>query len=276
MINDYNFPGGNELSPKAGKLINNLLHNVNGPYAQQGSGFRVTYMENILPDRVKTAIDTAFAEADEDDVSLFYIACHGNTTSTDAEAGKLILTNGSKNENLLLGTLADWLAAVPGKVFVILEACGSGAGIYVEETSPNAMSAMNRQVIDAFQAVDRPLSAKTEEYCFDENGERASSRRAARTGELRQEKFCVLTAASYQQESYDYQFDQLFVNGVGLTGAMPADLEGNGDGVVTLNELHRYIQRWGDRLPYARNKEIYITQQVQAYPENSDYPLFTR
>ena len=275
VINDYSFPGVNQLSPKAGKLINNLLHNVSGPLAPEKSGYQVTYLENKMSAGIKAAIDTAFAGADEDDVSLFYVACHGNVTSAGAGAGALWLTDGKDTDDLRLGTLAEWLSAVPGKVIVLLEACGSGAGVYVEESSSNALSALNSQVVNAFQAADQALTTGVKEYVFNAEGEQEPTR-TPRTGELRKEKFCVLTAAAYQQESYDYFFDGIIVNGVGLTGAMPADVEGDGDGVVTLNELHRYIQRMGDHYPLGLKSNFYTTQQVQVYPENSGYPLFSR
>ena len=79
--------------------------------------------------------------------------------------------------------------------------------------------------------------------------------RGAKTGELLQEKFIVITAARSSQYSYDGQFDgsgynqgaftAALIQGIGCSypdgaysGSMPADV--NGNGVVTVTELFLY------------------------------------
>ena len=56
--------------------------------------------------------------------------------------------------------------------------------------------------------------------------------------------------------------------GVGRSGAMPCDT--NGDGMAAMNKLADYIIGFKDpKIPGVR-------QHVQIYPENSDYKLFFR
>ena len=164
----------------------------------------------------------------------------------------------------LIDELAAALKAIPGKVIVIINTCGSGAGVYAasivngaveEEFDPEQFSA---QVIRAFANAD-------------EDGNEV----VAQTGELREtNKFYVLTSSAHRESTWGYDetggiFVTGIVNGIGSSGAMPADT--NSDGCVALNELYHYTYTY----TFNETKDD-EPQHVQVYPEDSDYELFIR
>lgn len=248
------------------KHMAKLLGRVRGA---AGGKFQVTRRNNLSASGLLGAIRSAFADATESDVSLFYISSHGDSESTGAYAGALAMIPGGF---VTMGELADALRAVPGRVIVIIDACGSGAGVYAGDGEQNDGSAardaarvFDHAVVDAFAAADEGVTVRSN------------------TGELRvANKFYVLTAARYQEESWCSDTSSLFtdwlVEGVGTSGDMPADA--NSDGVATLNELFTYISKVGDhyrieyREPGGRTAVAY--QHVQVYPKNSGYGLFRR
>jgi len=173
----------------------------------------------------------------------------------------------------LLTDLADALLAVPGKVIVILESCGSGAAVYSNGDSR-----------------DRWEEGKTKAVALDEAAIRAFSQAdpgivvqiQANTGEFRREnKFYVLSASRYQESSWGTDdgpynhFTYWLTNGVGTSGKMPADT--NSDYKLTLNELYKYISQVGDDVAfYNKDDGLYYYQHVQVYPANSSFVLFKR
>ena len=76
------------------------------------------------------AVEEAFADAAEGDISLFYISTHGiyNTARSNLTA-RLILCDGETEEYLTPQMLESLLAAVPGTHVVLMDACHSGAFI---------------------------------------------------------------------------------------------------------------------------------------------------
>ena len=171
------------------------------------------------------------------------------------------------------GRVAGALKAVPGKVIVIVESCGSGAGVLAPYESNgltdevrNAMRDFDHAVIDAFAAVDQGIVVP---------------KSGANTGELRVEnKFYVLTASRYQESSWGVEkgsynfFTKWLTEGVGRSGNMPADrlYWGNNNGIVQLDELYKYISEEGDNTPITVDgQQVY--QHVQVYP-NYGYQLF--
>ena len=240
-----------------------LLEEVEGP---EGGKYEINAKLDLSRDGIRAAIQEAFAEADDDDVSLFFIATHG---VTDIESGPYageILTievPGSWDGYLTLPDLASWLNAVPGKVIVLLGSCGSGAAILgngaelTPEEAAEAQARFNEAVIRAFAEAEGD---------------------ASNTGEFRTNKYYVLTAAAHMQSSWGYEpwgdgvganyFPLAFMQGA--MGSKPADT--NKDGLITLNEMWLYCKEeaYG---PYWDGTGYYY-QDVQVWPENSSYPLF--
>ena len=258
------------------KLMINMLSSVRGLY---GGAFSIKYGYDMDRSGVLNAIRTVFADADSNDVSLFFIATHGDTSSSGDYAGALAMV---PSGYLKMNDLAYALNAVPGKVIVILESCGAGAAIYANGKGAAqpidgeaAAKAFDRAAVEAFAGIDPGIVVEVEPNGLRSNGV------VSNTGEFRLEnKFYVLAASRYQEESYglewpDYcnYFTRWLTDGVGTSGSMLADA--NRDGMATLNELYKYISSVGDNHKMIINNEVYY-QHVQVYPANSGYVLFTR
>ena len=258
-----------------------MLQSVTGP---EFGRYSITTADDVLQDEIHSLINSSFAGADEDDVSLFFIATHGDVygDAGDYYAGALEVTSTDYDSWLLaelyLSDLAGWLAAVPGKVIVIIESCGSGAAVYstepgFAENSRDVRGAFSparfdRQVIDAFADADPGITVTVRD------GE------GARVGEFRQNKFYVLTAARFRELSWGTEgsrphnyFTQWLIQGVGASGAMPADTDASG--TVTLNELFLYIKPISDNYNFGSTDNP-VYQHVQVYPSNCGYELFRR
>ena len=266
-------------------LMNNMLNSVKGP---AGGKYSVTCRYDLNLTGVRNAIGSAFYGADDDDVSLFFIATHGDSSSTGSEAGALALIGSSYEESwLLFEDLANALKAVPGKVIVIVESCGSGAAVYAPGVSENSANAMrnaaishDNALIDAFSAADPGIRVRVSDS--EKRKSISKGQLAPNTGELRVEnKFYVLTATRYHEDSYGTEsyygsynyFTKWLTDGIGTSGSMPADANGNRE--TTLSELFNYISRVGDDYPFEFTEGTYY-QHVQVYPKNSNYGLFRR
>lgn len=255
-------------------LMTNMLQSVTGP---AGGSYEITTAYNLNKTGVLNAISQAFDGADGDDVSLFFIATHGDSVNTGEDGGALALIGSTYDESwLLMGELADALKAVPGRVIVIVEACGSGAGVWISDAEQNgAVPKAAKEAADAFDAAVIRAFSKA-----DPGVPAAGDGILANTGELRVEnKFYVLAAARYLELSWGTEtgpynfFTRWLTNGIGTYGSMPADA--NGNGVATLHELFSYISAVGDNYQFENEGRIYY-QHVQVYPKNSGYELFKR
>lgn len=263
-------------------LLTKMLRSVRGLC---GGTWQVTQGFDLDRAAVLREIKRAFGKADDNDVSLFFIATHGDADpeTPESEAGALAMIS-QELELLRIQDLANALKKIPGKVIVILQSCGSGAAIYPggsDEGSlpeqPAAAKAFARKAVETFMKADPGILVETAPDMPDSDGVRSN------TGELRVEnKFYVLTASDYQELSWGVEgdtsrynlFTQWLADGVGTSGAMRADVDKNG--LVTLNEIFKYISKNGDHYAVrSEDGEIYY-QHVQVYPANSDFVLFTR
>lgn len=256
------------------EIMKKLLKQVKTP---DGSKYSVTTRNNTRLAEIKQLIRKTFEGADANDVSLFFIATHGDSSDTanDNDAGSLRMASFDEStpEWLDICVLRDLLLEVPGKVIVFLQSCGSGAAVYARnggsrlDALAQAAQAFDARVIDVFRDADPGVE---------------DSGYAANTGELRKEnKFYVLTASAYREESYGFEsleydrFVHWLAEGVGKSGDMPADKKysGNNNGTVDLHELYRYISNVGDR-DEVKYEDHYYYQHVQVYPANLRFPLF--
>ncbi len=255
-------------------LMANMLASVEGP---SGGTYSVTRKTDLNRTELKNAIASTFSDAKDNDVSLFFIATHGDADSEGIYAGSLALIGSGNESSILLNELASSLSAIPGKVIVILESCGSGAAVYANAADVNAADASRAEAFDeAFlDDVIRAFGAYDTEVVV--NDPRSN------TGEFRTSKFYVLTASDYLQLSwgtesgpYNY-FTRWFTNGIGISGSMPADVQyaGNGDGRLTLEEAYQYVSAVGDNHEFNTSDGTY-TQQVKRYPEGSAFQMFMR
>ena len=255
--------------------MNSMLKRVRTP---DGSRYAVKVQHNTSHDQLVRLITQTFADADENDVSLFFIATHGDSSddASDDMAGALVMASASEvyPEDFPLYELRDLLLKVPGKVIVILQSCGSGAAIYanggLSSKLSRAAEAFDSKAIRLFQAADPGIATPV-----------------ANTGELRVEnKFYVLCASAYRELSWGDEpesgsgngsnmFTDWLLAGVGKPGNMPADVKyaGNKNGMVDLHELYRYISGEGDHCPAYGAGGMYY-QHVQVYPSDLRFALF--
>ena len=274
LVGEVNFNSGEVATRNRGDVTNltAMFNEVQGP---TGGSYTVTTAFDLDKAGLTQAITDAFSGADENDVSFFFIATHGATGYSSGEkAGQLSLIGKTQAEYMTIQELADCLKAVPGKVIVVLGSCGSGAAI-VENGAPLTEEqidaneiAFNDAVISAFEEADRQFAA--------ENGWVV-----ANTGELRDSKFYVLTAARHREMSWGFEYDGGSPDGYnhfpyyiyyGAIGSKPADADGNG--TITLNEMYNYVYTHALGPYYQEHDPTAYYQHAQVYPENSSYALF--
>ena len=242
-------------------LVANMLQSVKGP---MGRAYTVTSVTDVGLAGLEDAIDNTFAGADDNDVSLFYIVTHGETDyASGTHAGELVLAGPYGDVRITLERLADCLLAVPGKVIVFLDSCGSGAAVWEGNGAPSdgeqaaaEAAAFNEAAIAAFAEAEASLASPN-------------------TGEFIDPKFYVITSAAHQETSWgstalNYTYFGYYL-ALGPLGRKPADEEGDGNGTVTLNELYNYVYTHALG-PHASGGNYY--QHAQVYPENSSYELF--
>lgn len=264
---------------KDATAMTKMLKKVQGP---TGGNWSVTTKYDVEnSQKALKLIRETFSGATSDDVSLFFISCHGCIGENKQEAGKLQLTN-LEYDYLILSDLARVLKKVPGKIVVILASCHSGAGIYANGTSRgNATEMIQRAqafdhaVIEAFASVDSGLYIDLQGNVM-EAGELRGN-----TSELRKEnKFYVLTACDYLEEGHFEKFDkrsrnkptffvQAIIDGVTKVG-MPAD--SNEDKIITLRELYDYTS-YETSKKAAKESRV---QNVQVYPKSCGFGLFKK
>ena len=281
LIGEENFSGQSVCTRNRGDVtaMTNMLNSITGP---AGGSFSIIKKYDLSASQVLSAVKNAFSGADDDDVSLFFIATHGDVDYTGDYAGALAM---SPSGSLLLKDLANALNAVPGKVIVVLESCGAGAAVYpnggnssndgkaLYEDVKRRATQFDEAVIRAFSGADPGIVVTLQPNDVQAN-----------TGEFRVDnKFYVLTASRYQElswgmesgkseTSYNY-FTLWLTQGIGTSGAMPADANSNNQ--TTLDELYRYISKVGDDYQFRTDSGVYY-QHVQVYPADSDYVLFFR
>ena len=281
LIGEENFSGQSVCTRNRGDVtaMTNMLNSITGP---AGGSFSIIKKYDLSASQVLSAVKNAFSGADDDDVSLFFIATHGDVDYTGDYAGALAM---SPSGSLLLKDLANALNAVPGKVIVVLESCGAGAAVYpnggnssndgktLYEDIKRRATQFDEAVIRAFSGADPGIVVTLQPNDVQAN-----------TGEFRVDnKFYVLTASRYQElswgmesgkseTSYNY-FTMWLTQGIGTSGAMPADANSNNQ--TTLDELYRYISKVGDDYQFRTDGGVYY-QHVQVYPADSDYVLFCR
>ena len=236
-------------------------------------------IENVGKEAILQAIIDTFSKATGNDVSLFYYSGHGSTEANSANSGALSLPGASTaSEYLTLAELATALRAVPGRVIVILDSCGSGAAVLTSAVGAGADTKGSSDTFDpeAFNQMVTSAFAKAERSVVLKYAELADS-----------SKFSVITASRAFQYSMEYMNDNSgdyagaltmgLVQGAGFlhetqvwNGLLPADL--NGDKAISLEEAYNYASGLVSRLawPYESN------QNVQRYPVNSSFVLYYR
>ncbi|MBQ7786021.1 MAG: hypothetical protein IJ381_07745 [Clostridia bacterium] len=168
----------------------------------------------------ESAVSDAFSDSQEDDLSLLYICTHGILSSSDDSEVYLLLGDGQAESPLSSRELYSVISRIPGEKLLILDACFSGAllgrGMPERITLPGAkvMEPISSSPFLADPTIHVLTSAGGSESAWYYDSE------SLKTG-----------AVSY--------FASALSTGLGLYGSAEADL--NGNEIVTLDELHRYL-----------------------------------
>ena len=171
-------------------------------------------------DALGAAIADAFSSSDEDDLSLLYLCTHGVLSSADDEQVYLLLGDGQTESPLSSQALYDLLRDIPGEKLLILDACYSGALIgrgqpeigMLPGSHPESSVFSSPFLPDSSMHVLTSSSGSESSWYYDSEGLSSG-------------------AVSY--------FASALSSGLGLYGSAEADL--NGDGQMSLQELHRYL-----------------------------------
>ncbi|MDO4865942.1 MAG: Ig-like domain-containing protein [Clostridia bacterium] len=272
LIGEGTFPNmGSSRSLPAKKnisMMEKMLRSVKGP---MGNGWSITTRLDRTAYQVQNDISAAFAGATSNDVSLFYISTHGNSgvryTQNYYSAGALsTYAYGSGVNAISLHQLARWLNAIPGRVIVIIDACGSGSAVYNAKAAGRFDgAAFDQSVVDAFSELDVGVMAPGDHDMG---------------AFVLTNKFFVLTSAAdgewgWSNAKKGHFFTQWLTAGVKTKGKMPADSSKNK--YLTLHELYKYTSKKANKTWIRSNEDgRRYKQHVQVYPANSGFELFYR
>lgn len=164
----------------------------------------------VSPAELEELIQAAFSDADEDDVSYFYISTHGVWEQGLPNGDMTLLLSDGRQEN---GVTADMLRAmfdkISGTKVLILDACHAGAVIGKGVHAP---------FTNVFQGSDYKV------ICSSGGAEESWFWSGMEEGE-------AMVGAGY--------FSGAVVRGLSVKGSYGAD--SNRDGLITLTELKRYL-----------------------------------
>jgi len=119
---------------------------------QTHTPYDITKKINITGPQIEQAIYSTFADADENDVSLFFYSGHGTSY------GEIVGTGGTY---IAVSDLRRYLDKIPGKKVVLLDCCYSGA--YIDKGDDVETVDFDEAVINVFSATPRGNLA-TEDY----------------------------------------------------------------------------------------------------------------
>lgn len=227
---------------------------------------------------IRKQIQSAFADAAEDDINYFYYSGHGQRDGLSLEIG----TSLSAQE------LYDCFEGIKGKNVLILDCCYSGA-----------MTGQTRSI--GLRSLKESVSYQDETADFVENftdafaqAEKQAAGRQSRTA-LDNERFRILTAAQSEElsnqvirkgeteglaSSYGI-FTGALVYGSGINaelaetelsaaqaslGVSPADF--NGDGAITFNEVKTFVQNHC----VANHMKMYPSDSEKIFLPTADQP----
>ncbi len=219
---------------------------------RDGNAYTRTYTVDARKAKIQSDISSAFAEADENDVSLFLYSGHGYTEKSGTYAGALALSSG---EYISGQELAYWLSGVNGSKVVFLQSCGSGAliGRGAEDNTGSGnddSDNFNEAIIQAFREADT-----SSQYGF-----------TPRNSELAVSGFYVISGSATGESAFRTVgkhgmgfLTTALINGMGYytveaniyrVNGIPAD--SNLDGGANIQELYNYanaaITRWTDEM----------------------------
>ena len=193
------------------------------------SGFNVTTKTSLKADEIYDAIRTTFADAKNEDISLFFFSGHGRT---DGALVGIDLESYVTPNDLRLA-----LDNIPGRKIVLIDSCYSGA--MIGKSSPeNSEEDMDPALlfINAFAATKRGLLLTAQQYY-------------------------VMAASNKNEQSWETQNGGLFTTAFADS---KTSADANHDGVITFEEAYQYIR---NSVREAASTGGH-SQSVQVYPTN--------
>ena len=254
LVGEQNYPFGVNAERRGSgnsvRAMEGLLKS--GRFA--GTDYAVRTGEDLSRAELIAEIRACFRDAGAQDVSLFYVTCHGSYT------GGMSFLELSDGSSLSIRDLERELRRVPGTVIVLIDCCGSGGAI----GAASERAAFARGITGAFSGAA-----------------------------IRGSKYKVIASAGLDEDSFRLAFNQDESAGVMATvfaralcdgagwdldrsalGTMGAD--GDYDGAITLDELARFMQ---ERVNWYLQRAAELTgetyrQSVQVYPAGDPFALF--
>ena len=242
------------------KYLGAALSALNSPY-EVNSAIDVSKEEAI------EGIKTAFAHADADDISLFYFAGHGVSST-----GALVFVSDDGYEYMTIEELCDILSGVEGKVVVMLDSCSSGVATSVFSNAKGSAASKDADADDFNKAVVKQF-AKAQSTAEDDNSSKfyvlagCSEDEDAYSVSVGYDSdnnklYCGLfTIALEKAIGYDYAYES-------RTGGLDADADI--DNNVSLAECYDYTYNY-----VAQNLSSEFSQHVSVYSEDGAQVIFS-
>ena len=197
-------------------------------------GYNISVLTNLTAEGMLDAIRSAFSEAKDEDISLFYYCGHGN--ATDGSLLGIDLTSYVTATDLRIT-----LDSVPGRKIIIVDACYSGSLI--------GRSAMkSNDVASASDPAALFLNAFT-------------TKRLRQFSTLAAQQYFVMVSSKSDEESWEASYGGIFTDAFVKRKDYGDE---NDDGVVTLQEAYNYTEETVMNVAISGG----VMQSVQVYPEN--------
>lgn len=227
--------------------------------SMEATPYTVTVRKDLTAEEIEAAIASAFGQAQEGDVCLFYYSGHGCYSRSDELLGAL---EGTDSQRVTIRRLKNMLDAAPCEKIVILDSCYSGAAItamdlYGEEEP--VLETVNAAIVSVFADRTRSGLAQNGYYVMTAASAGETSVSAAVGSYMGWLHFGAFTCGLLWGCGYNE------IAGMQMS-ALYAD--SNDDGCISLSEAYRYA--------YTRALFYNRYQHAQCYPENSDFVLWGR
>jgi hypothetical protein len=207
-----------------------------------GTPYNVTSCIDLTSDEIGQAVAAAFADATDNDISLFYFSGHGTAS------GHLCGTEGTL---LHASALRDALDPIPGTKIVLLDCCYSGHAIERSSTG------FNDAVILAFSKTPKEILNK-QGYIVLTASSRETTSDSMVSGDY---GFGVFTYGLCYSGGYDHWYQEWLSSMAG---------DANGDQAISVEEAITTVR---ERKAYLESLAGTLNQEVQYYGD-SNYILW--
>ena len=215
--------------------ISDAFSNMN----MDGAKYQTTMMMDCSREELLSAIEERFAQAEESDVSVFYINCHGGYENGVAY---LELYDGSR---LTAQALEEAFRAVKGTVVLLLDCCQSGG--FIGENGISKLFSASKYIVLTSASSDQ------------------DSYRISYDGSDNEYAMATMFARSLSEGlGWDMVRDR--------TCSLKADFDH--DRVVTIQELYLYTKR--RVMYYLRSADGTKRQDVQLFPQGANLTIFQK